>query len=86
MAYFQFDQRTGKLSSVDLELQDPQLGFDLLGSLRQKYGKPRSEKESQTMNFVVWDAGGDQVSYLWLFTPYVRINHQPSRTIDNKGL
>jgi hypothetical protein len=85
-AYFRFDQRTGELASVELDLRQAELSSELLGALRQKYGEPRSEQRSQITNIVVWNADEDQISYVWLLTPMTRIDYQPLRSQDNAGL
>lgn len=86
IAFFHFDKKKGRLTSVDLELQNPELGYDLLGSLRQKYGKPLSEQEDKYLNLVVWHQKTDQVSYVGVVSKSFSVSYQPLHTKDNEGL
>jgi hypothetical protein len=86
IAFFHFDKKSGRLSSVNLELQNTEFGRELLGSLRQKYGKPDSDREDQYLNLVVWRKNGDQTSYIGIVGKSFSVHYQPLNTKDNEGL
>lgn len=84
-AFFYFDA-ANRLSKVTLELRDPSLGAELLGSLRGKYGKPMDESENQYTHFAVWHKDGDLIGYLAVVSESYSITYKPLVTKDNEGL
>ena len=85
-AYFRFDDATGRLTNVQLEMMEPEKGPVLLGNLRAKYGEPANEKSEAVMDFANWYVGNDQVSYLAIGGRSASVSYQPRITSDNKGL
>lgn len=87
-AYFRFDDTSGQLISVHLELADAEAkASELEGSLRSKYGKPDREDRGQFISSVQWYRDGDQVSFASL-SPSLMVNldYSPRTTLDNQGL
>lgn len=53
-AIFLFDKTSRRLNAVQLDLSNPTICNDLLGSLRDKYGKPETENMDQIFSLVTW--------------------------------
>jgi hypothetical protein len=86
-AVFTFDDDTGGLTKVELELVNTGRGYELEGALRSKYGSPASSRNGQFLSTVVWYPGNDQVSLLRLGdNSMVSVQYVPRTNADNKGL
>lgn len=85
-AYFYFTRgKVKRLTHVSLRLEQGD-GHELLGALRQKYGKAVSTDESQTATLEVWHRNGDQVTYIAVADRLFRVTYQPLTNSDNSAL
>ena len=85
-AYFGFDERTGGLANVQLELENRTYHMQLLGSLRTKYGVPASEKSGRFHTFSVWYNDGDKIMYSAVGDTLVTVDYAPRDNMETKGL
>lgn len=85
-AYFYFTRGKAKrLTHVSLTLEKGD-GHELLGALRQKYGKALSSDEGQTMTLEVWHRNGDQITYKAVVDKLFSVIYQSLRNSDNSAL
>lgn len=81
-----FNNRTGKLSTVSLQLLDPTQGPSLIGALRTRYGEPANSSRTQIMSLWIWREKADQISVLSIGDSHFTLTYQPRLTESNKGL
>jgi hypothetical protein len=88
-AFAFFDNRSKQLAYMSLRLDDPAKGFQLLGSLKGKYGEPSSESKTSLSTLATWRGSGDQVSIFiigGLADSHTTLTYRPRLTSSNKGL
>ena len=89
-AFAFFNNQTKKLAFVSLRLDDPTMGFELVGALKGKYGQPESKSATQVMNLYVWRSGGDQIDVTLIGSSpndtSTTLSYRPRMNSSNKGL
>jgi hypothetical protein len=81
-----FNNKSGKLVTVSLELNDPTQWASLVGALRGRYGEPASSSKTQIMSLWVWREKNDQISVIAIGQDHVTLSYSPRLTDSNKGL
>lgn len=88
-AFAFFNNQTKKLAFISMEMDDGSRGFELIGSLRVKYGEPSAETHSAVGSITVWRTAADQIDVVRIGTGdqnAFTLGYRPRVTDSNKGL
>jgi hypothetical protein len=84
VAYFYFN--SNKLTTVSLELQNPEHEATLVRSLKLKYGEPKSERRLSVARTMTWRTAMDTIGFIKVTDGPPEVRYSPRSTANTKGL
>ena len=85
---FLFDKVSNKLTTVNLQLMNHNVGHDLHGALMTKYGAPISTQDDEIVGASVWrdEEQNNTISWLRIGTDYFSLQYKPIKSEQTEGL